>query len=451
MKQSLYKDKHVLIVGLAKSGMSAARLLHRLGANIIVNNGASSEGSTEEKELKQLGIPLHSGGHPLSLLEEKIDIIVKNPGIRYDLPLFEKAGELNIPIITEMEIAGRLCEGTMIAITGSNGKTTTSSLLHALLEEGGKKSYLAGNIGTVACEVSEQVKQDEFMVTEVSSFQLKGSPAFQPNIGIILNIFDAHLDYHGSKEDYVASKGKMFANMTEEEYALYNADDPEVTALAKQSNARLFPFSTTEILSEGACIKDGWMMFQNEPVMEMSKASLPGRHNHENMLAAAAAAMLSGVDRQAVENVLTTFSGIKHRLQYVGDVNGIRVYNDSKATNILSTQKAIEAFSDPVVLIAGGLDRGNEFDSLEAAFAGLKAVVAYGETKYKLADTAEKAGLSIVKIVDTLEEATAAAGAVAEAGDVLLLSPACASWDQFKTFEQRGDLFIQEINKQKKQ
>ncbi len=161
--------------------------------------------------------------------------------------------------------------------------------------------------------------------------------------------------------------------------------------------------------------------------------------------------MLSGVDRQAVENVLTTFSGIKHRLQYVGDVNGIRVYNDSKATNILSTQKAIEAFSDPVVLIAGGLDRGNEFDSLEAAFAGLKAVVAYGETKYKLADTAEKAGLSIVKIVDTLEEATAAAGAVAEAGDVLLLSPACASWDQFKTFEQRGDLFIQEINKQKKQ
>lgn len=451
MESSMYKNKHVLIVGLAKSGMSAARLLHRLGAHVTVNNGASSEGSVEEEELKRLGIPLHSGGHPLSLLEEKVDMVVKNPGIRYDLPLLERAAEMNIPVITEMEIAGHLCEGTMIAITGSNGKTTTSSLLHALFEQSGKTSYLAGNIGTVACEVAEKVKKDEFMVTEVSSFQLKGSPSFKPHIGIILNIFDAHLDYHGSKEDYIASKGKMFSSLTEDDYALYNADDVEVTALAEQSNAVLFPFSTAKVLTEGACIKDGWMMFNNEPVMEMSSASLPGRHNHENMLAAAAAAMLSGVSSEVVKKVLTTFQGIKHRLQYVGDVNGVRVYNDSKATNILSTQKAVEAFSDPVVLIAGGLDRGNEFDSLESTFAGLKALVAYGETKHKLADTAEKAGLNIVKIVDTLEEAAAAAANIAEPGGVLLLSPACASWDQFKTFEQRGDLFIQEINKQKKQ
>ncbi|MFB5660658.1 UDP-N-acetylmuramoyl-L-alanine--D-glutamate ligase [Alteribacillus sp. HJP-4] len=440
-----FQHKKILVLGLAKSGYAAARLIKQLGASVIVNDANDLSGSPEEKELKQLNIELVSGSHPLSLLDDGVEYIVKNPGIRYDNPLVKKALSFGIPVVTEVELAGMICEGSIIAISGSNGKTTTTSLIHEILQAGGTTSHIAGNIGKVACEIAQNVEQSEVMVTELSSFQLKGTKTFQPNIAVLLNIFDAHLDYHGGRKDYEMSKGKMFANMTKDDFAVYNADDPASAKLAEASEAVLVPFSVTKEVTEGAYVSGDMMYFRNIPVLSVHEAALPGRHNLENMLAAIAASMLYGAEAAHVKEVLMTFQGIRHRLQFAGEVEGRKVYNDSKATNMLSTQKAIEAFTDPVVLIGGGLDRGNEFNELIPHFQTLKGAVFFGQTKAKLADAAKKAGLEKVKTVESIEEAVTEAYQYTETGDILLLSPACASWDQFKTFEDRGEAFLTAI------
>ncbi|WP_240375174.1 UDP-N-acetylmuramoyl-L-alanine--D-glutamate ligase [Bacillus piscicola] len=440
-----FDGKKVLIIGLAKSGMAAARVLRKYGAVVVVNDAQDLRGSEEEKTLTGLGITLVSGSHPLELVDE-VEYVVKNPGIRYDNPLVQYALEKELPVVTEIELAGFLCRGDMIAISGSNGKTTTTHLIHDMLEESGKTAYLAGNIGKAACEVAEQVQKGEIMVTEVSSFQLKGTETFHPQTAVLLNIFDAHLDYHGSRHDYERSKGKLFRNMDPGNTAVYNSDDPVVTVLAKQSRAALLPFSTEGTNRGGAYVKDDIFYFQEEAILPVKEAALPGKHNQENMLAAIAAAMIHGADIASVQKVLRSFKGIEHRLQFLKTVDGRRVYNDSKATNILSTKKAIQAFENPIVLIAGGLDRGNSFTDLIPALQNVKAAVFYGETKQKLTEAAKKAGVPIVEAKETLADAVPAAFSHTDAGDVLLLSPACASWDQFKTFEERGNHFARAVD-----
>ncbi|WP_018921344.1 UDP-N-acetylmuramoyl-L-alanine--D-glutamate ligase [Salsuginibacillus kocurii] len=444
MKQiTTFNGKEVLVLGMAKSGVAAAKLLHQLGAYVTINDALPEEKLTNVEALRNQGIKVVAGGHPLSLVNEKLAAVVKNPGIPYHNSLVQAAEEKQVPVLTELELSYLVNEGRLIAITGSNGKTTTTTLIHEMLQASSQASHLAGNIGSVACEVAQQVKKSEVMVTEVSSFQLKGTASFCPDIAVWLNIYDAHLDYHGTKEDYIQSKAKIMRNLTSDSTFVYNVEDPVIASYAKESSASLLPFSNKRLLKEGISFVNGALYVKGEFLINEGDILLPGEHNHENMIAAVAAALESGATYAGIRNVLKTFTGVTHRLQYIGEVAGREVYNDSKATNVLATEKALSAFQTPVVLIAGGLDRGHHFHSLIEHMNHVKTVISYGETKEKWAEVASSAKCKYIRAVDTLDEAVTEAFEHSASGDVLLLSPACASWDQFATFEERGKHFIE--------
>ncbi|PFK40362.1 UDP-N-acetylmuramoyl-L-alanine--D-glutamate ligase [Bacillus cereus] len=442
-----YQNKNILVLGIAKSGYAAATLLKSLGANVIVNDGKPLADNVLAVELQAKGMDVVCGGHPLELLERNISLVVKNPGIPYSNPLLVAAKEKQIPIVTEVELAYRISKAPFVGITGSNGKTTTTMLTFEMLKEGQKHPVIAGNIGTVACEVAQTAKENEIVVTELSSFQLMGVETFQPKIAAFLNLFEAHLDYHGTKEEYGLAKANIFKNQTKADYSVINADDADVMALSENSKGQKVLFSATKVIEDGAYIKEDALYFKGEKVVDIKDIVLPGKHNLENILAAMSIAKLSGVANEAIIAVLKRFTGVKHRLEYVTTLNNRKFYNDSKATNMLATEKALSAFTQPTILLAGGLDRGNEFDDLIPYFEHVKAIVTYGQTAPKLVKAAQKAGLDMIETVDNLEEAVEKAYALSADGDVILLSPACASWDQFKTFEERGDIFIQAVHK----
>ncbi len=444
-----YKDKQILVIGLAKSGYSAAMLLHQLGATIIVNDIKPCEENKRAEELKRKGIDVVCGSHPLTLLEN-IELIVKNPGIRYDNPLIIEAEKRDIPIITEVELAWDVSEAEFIGITGSNGKTTTTMLVTKLLQADDKHPIEAGNIGTVVSDVATKATTKNVIVTELSSFQLMGTLEFRPKVSVLLNIFDAHLDYHGTKEAYIKAKAKLFVNQSQSDFIVYNYDDELVRSVVKKSHAIPIPFSRKKPLDRGAYIHGDAIYFNREHVASTDVIALPGAHNLENVLAAVATAKLYGVRNDSIERVLKTFQGAKHRLEYITSLNSRKFFNDSKATNILATEKAIRSFQEPVILIAGGLDRGNGFDELIPALQKhVKSVISLGETARKLQKTAQRAGVKQAEIVNTMEDAVASAYELSAAGDVILLSPACASWDEYKTFEERGDMFVNSVHKLK--
>lgn len=441
-----FVNKQVLVIGLAKSGTEAAKLLHELGAKVTVNDRKPYEDNLQAQELEKLGVSVVCGSHPTELINESTDYVVKNPGIRYDHPLVVKAIEMSIPVYTEVELAYLISEADMIGITGSNGKTTTTTYIGEMLKYGEKKPLLAGNIGSVACGVAKHATVNHEMVVELSSFQLMGIERFSPKIAVLLNIVEAHIDYHGTMEEYTYAKKKIFENQTKDDYLIYNADDPLVSEMVLEGKAKKVPFSTKKTLESGAWIDEGWIKVFDVKLIEAKNLSLPGEHNLSNALAAAAAALLGGADAKQVRHVLRTFAGVKHRLQYVGQVLERSFYNNSKATNVPATLTALRAFNQPVVLIAGGLDRGLSFDGLIPLLSeNVTKVVAYGETKAAIAEVAKKADVSSIATVSTLEEATRTAFEVSLAGEVILLSPACASWDQFSTFEQRGDEFTRVV------
>lgn len=441
------KGQTVLVLGIAKSGNAVSRLLLKYGAKVVVNDKNIIEPNSLGDELAKLGCEVYGGGHPVDLFEKyTFDMVVKNPGIPYHNVMIEEALRLGIPVRTEIEIAYLVCEAPIIGITGSNGKTTTTTLIFEMLKAGHKNPLIAGNIGEVASEVVQNAGKDQVMVTELSSFQLLGTEKFCPQIAVLLNLFDAHLDYHGTKEEYIRAKMRIFANQSKKEYAVINMDDPTVASLCAQIPATIVPFSTKQVEESGAYLADGAIFFQGEKIIDIGKIVLPGAHNLENILAAICAVKIYGASNEAIVKVLTTFRGVEHRLQFVKEWKGRKFYNDSKATNILATQKAIAAFSTPLILIAGGLDRGNYFDALVEGLGHVKALITYGETKEKLKMAGEAAKVSDIQMVENLTEAITEAVARSVEGDTILLSPACASWDQFKTFEQRGHMFVQLVN-----
>lgn len=442
-----YRNKKVLVLGLAKSGVSAALLLHELGALVTVNDLKPFSENPEAQSLLEKGIKVICGEHPEDLLDEGFQLVVKNPGIPYSNFLIEDAISRKIPVITEVELAYKISEAEFIGITGTNGKTTTTTLIFEMLKEGQKNPLIAGNIGTVASGVAKEATSENKIVIELSSFQLMGIREFRPHIAIITNLYEAHLDYHGTREQYVEAKKNIYKNQREEDFLILNFNQEECRQLAKETKATVIPFSTEEYLENGASVKDGYIYFNGEKVIEYSKVVLPGKFNLENILASVAAAKLTGVTNDAIEQVLTTFHGVKHRLQFVRDINGTLFYNDSKATNILATRMALTSFKQPIVLLAGGLDRGNGFDDLIPYLDNVKALITFGETKDKLIQTGEKAGIESLHAVNNVEEAVPLAYSLSQPGDVVLLSPACASWDQYKNFEIRGDIFINAVHK----
>ncbi|WNS77080.1 UDP-N-acetylmuramoyl-L-alanine--D-glutamate ligase [Bacillus sp. DTU_2020_1000418_1_SI_GHA_SEK_038] len=441
-----YRHKKILVLGLAKSGVAAASLLHKLGAFVTVNDYKPLSENMEAQSLLEEGITVICGEHPLGLLEEGFELIVKNPGIPYHNPMIVGAIEKRIPIITEVELAYHISEAPLIGITGTNGKTTTTTLIYEMLKEGGKHPLIAGNIGTVASEVAQGATRENTIVIELSSFQLMGINEFKPKIAILTNLYDAHLDYHGTRKEYVHAKANITSNQTNDDFFIVNAEQDDVLEIAAQSNATIIPFSVKNRLDSGVYLENGWIYFNDERVIATKDIALPGAHNLENILSAIAAAKLSSVNNEAIFKVLHTFKGVKHRLQFVMEHEGRKFYNDSKATNILATQNAISAFHDPIILLAGGLDRGNEFDELIPYFKNVKAVVTFGQTAPRIKSAAVQAGIKTIMHVDNVEKAVPVAYQLSEKGDVILLSPACASWDQYKTFEVRGDIFIQAVH-----
>lgn len=443
-----FNNKKVLILGLAKSGEAAARLLSRLGAIVTVNDGKAFEENPAAQSLLEEGIKVVCGSHPLELLDEDFAVMVKNPGIPYQNPMVEKAISKGIPVLTEVELAYLISEAPIIAITGSNGKTTTTTMIADVLNHGGKSALLSGNIGFPASEVAMTASQDDILTMELSSFQLMGIKDFHPHIALITNLMPTHLDYHGSFDAYIQAKWNIQNNMTADDVLILNAEQDQTKELAQKTQASLVYFSSKEKV-EGAYQEDGKLFYKGEYIMDAQSLGVPGLHNVENALATIAVAKLSGISNQAIAETLSSFGGVKHRLQKLGTIKDVAFYNDSKSTNILACQKALSGFdNNKVILIAGGLDRGNAFDTLITDIKGLKKMILLGESAEKMKVTAERAGVSYLEAKD-VADATRIAFEQAQPGDIILLSPANASWDMYPNFEVRGDEFIESFQQLK--
>ncbi|MFL1674240.1 UDP-N-acetylmuramoyl-L-alanine--D-glutamate ligase [Paenibacillus dendritiformis] len=462
-----YQGKRVVVLGLAKSGVSVAKTFHERGALVTVNDKKERHKCPEASELEALGICVVCGHHPDDLLDASVQLVVKNPGIPYSAPPVRQALALGIEVVTEVEVAYHLSPAPIIGITGSNGKTTTTTWVGNMLEAAGLRPIVAGNIGTPLCQAAGEAGADNVLVAELSSFQLKGTSEFRPRVASLLNLSETHLDYHGTMEDYVQSKARLFRNMANGDIAVLNAGDATCRALAPDIGARIWWVSSTRRVECGVYVEppypeasgegedeDRQLVYADEagelhPIIEVQEIGLPGRYNVDNALAAVAISIAAGAEPAALAEPLRSFRGVEHRLEYVGKVNGTSYYNNSKATNTKATLMALEAFEAPVVLIAGGLDRGLDFLELVPVLKErATAVVTMGETREILAAIAAKAGLTKVAVVDNVDNASDAvseavrlAAGYAKPGDVVLLSPACASWDMFPSYEERGRMF----------
>ncbi|PZE22653.1 UDP-N-acetylmuramoyl-L-alanine--D-glutamate ligase [Paenibacillus xerothermodurans] len=466
-----YRGQHVVILGLARSGVAVAKLFHEFGAIVTVNDKKELHLCPEAEELTALGISVICGGHPSDLIDERVQLVVKNPGIPYAIEPIQRAAELQIEVVTEVEVAYLVCQAPIIGITGSNGKTTTTTWIGLMLEAGGLKPIVAGNIGRALTEAALEAQPDNMLVAELSSFQLKGTGAFRPRIACLLNLYETHLDYHGTMDDYIESKAKLFANQTADDTAVLNWDDPVCRRIAAQVKSSVLPFSIQEELSFGLYVLPSYanhdvpaaersLVYGDRRgvlhnILAVSELGIPGTFNVENALAAASTAITLGVPIPMIAQVLRDFRGVEHRLEHVATKNGVVFYNNSKATNATATIKTIESFEErDIILIAGGLDRGADYSELLPVFKErVKGLVAIGQTKEKITHIAKLAGMSRVKTVDTandvqdvVDQAVREAVAMAKDGDVILLSPACASWDMFPSYEVRGSMFKQSVH-----
>ena len=447
MQYSGLQSKKVLVLGLAKSGVAASELLHELGAFVTVNDAKPFDANPEAQGLLAKGITVICGRHPEDLLDEGFELVVKNPGIPYSNPIVADAIRREVPVITEMELAYLVSEAPMIGITGTNGKTTTTTIIFEMLEKGNKQPLIAGNIGTVACGVAKEATAENVIVTELSSFQLMGTRTFKPKIAILTNLYDAHLDYHGTFEEYADAKFGVTRNQTEEDYFIFNNDQQVVRDYAAKSKAQTIPFTTKGRTEVGVSADKEAIYWNGERIIERSDIALPGQHNLENILCAVAACLVYGCELEAMKDVLATFGGVRHRMQFVRSWKGRKVYNDSKATNCLAAKSAIEAFEQPIVLLAGGLDRGHSFEELRESMSNVKTVVAFGETGLRFIEFAKSCGVANTIAATNVEDAVVYAADASKEGDVIILSPACASWDQYDSFEIRGDVFIDSVMK----
>jgi UDP-N-acetylmuramoylalanine--D-glutamate ligase len=403
------------------------------------------------------------GEHPPDLISHDVALLVKNPGIPYHVAPLVLAATLGIETVTEVEVAWHVC-GTrhVIGITGSNGKTTTTTWIGQVLDEAGMSTVVAGNIGRALSDVAANLNKNDWLVAELSSFQLMGTNSFAPHISVLLNFAETHLDYHGTMQNYVAAKAKLFMSQNAEDVAVINVDDERVCRLIPNMRAQIIPFSSQKTLEMGVFLRDGVIIARLLPGIESeevaivaaSELGIPGRHNVENALAVCAATLAAGVSVEVLRSCLRSFRGVEHRLEWVAEKAGVRYYNDSKATNPQATIKAIDGFAGNVVLVAGGLDRGSDYIELLDIFREkVKVVVTIGQTRDKLTHVAQIAGVPRFIAVDgpgeagrTLREAVRLAASWAEPGDVVLLSPACASWDMFTSYEERGRIFKESVH-----
>lgn len=448
----MFKDKKVLILGLSKSGTAAAKILNKYGANVTVNEiKEKKQCSREVEDLENTGVKVVNGYCDQGLVHPDLDFIVKNPGIPYHQSQVMKAREMNIPVVTEVEIGFQLGKQNLIGITGTNGKTTTTMLVHDIFTKAKMDCALAGNIGHPLVEQVETHSPQTHMITELSSFQLQGIQYFRPHIGCLLNITPAHLDYHGSMDDYSNAKLNLFKNQTKEDFAIL-----PIAYQNLKCEASTYYFSADQEVPCGVMVKNNAFIFKSvngeeKEICSLNELRLPGKHNAENAAAAICISVLSKVPNEAIISALNHFEGAEHRLEWVTNSNGVRYYNDSKATNPLATKTALDAFKDSIIHIAGGKERGEDFDILTDHYTRkVKAGIYIGETASRMADFAYTHGVNQVRIVETMKEAVTFATWIAKPGDTILLSPGCASWDMYDSFEKRGEEYKKEVKNQSK-
>jgi UDP-N-acetylmuramoylalanine--D-glutamate ligase len=437
------KDKRVLVVGLGKSGVASALFLKDRGARVTVSDTKSGDELRNEiPVLLDHGITVETGGHGERTFRGQ-DLIVVSPGVPVDAPLLQQARSLGEIVIGEIELAAQFLPGPIVAITGSNGKTTTTTLTGEILTAGGLSTLVGGNIGTPAISLAERAKPETVIVLEVSSFQLETIQTFHPKIAVVLNVTPDHLDRHRTFEAYVDAKARMFENQQGNDFAVLNADDPTCVAMAERTRAQVFWFSRQKEVKLGAWVREGNILFRDEErqreIMLASEIPLKGAHNLENVLAAVCAGALMGCAPEKIRQAVREFKAVEHRLEFVATIRGVDYYNDSKATNVDATIKALESFPGDIHLILGGKDKGSDYSVLNDLLRErVKRVYTIGAAAEKIESQIKG---TEVEHAETLENAVRKANAAAEAGDVVLLAPACASFDQFRSYEHRGKVF----------
>jgi UDP-N-acetylmuramoylalanine--D-glutamate ligase len=437
------KGKRVLVVGLARTGVATALFCAARGARVTATDSQSASQLAEVlAKLQDAGVVCEVGAHSEQLFVQQ-DLIVASPGVPADAPALVAARAQGVTAWSEIELASRFLLGKLIGITGSNGKTTTASLVAHILRSAGFPTILAGNIGTPLIAGVDESRDDSVTVAELSSFQLELTDQFRPNISMFLNLTPDHLDRHRTMEAYGAAKAKIFANQTREDSAILNADNAATTAHAPEGPS-VYWFSRKKPVELGAFVKDGDVVFrgvgQEEKILRMEGIPLVGAHNLENVLAAVVAAKMAGADSGAIGHAVSTFTGVDHRLEFVAEIGGVLYYNDSKATNVDATQKALESFDGRVIVILGGKDKDSDYRTLRKDLRqrSIRALL-IGSAADKIAS--HIAGSVALELVGTLEHAVQRAEQIAHAGDVVLLAPACASFDQFENYEHRGRVF----------
>jgi UDP-N-acetylmuramoylalanine--D-glutamate ligase len=436
-------NKRVLVVGLGKSGVASALFMKAHGARVTVSDTKSGDELRNEiPVLLDHGITVETGGHGDRTFHGQ-DLIVVSPGVPVDAPPLVQARALGETVIGEIELAANFLPGPIIAITGSNGKTTTTALTGEIMTAAGLPALVGGNIGTPAISLAERATPETVIVLEVSSFQLETIQTFRPRVAVVLNVTPDHLDRHRTVEVYVAAKTRIFENQQTSDFAVLNADDPTCVAMAAQTRAQVFWFSRQKEVQQGAWVRDGKIVFRDaaaqKEIMQVAEIPLKGAHNLENVLAATCAGMLMGCTPEKVRQAVRDFKAVEHRLEFVATIRGVDYYNDSKATNVDATIKALESFPANIHLILGGKDKGSDYTVLnELLRQRVKRVYAIGAAAAKIESQIK--GAEIVH-AETLENAIRKASAAAQPGDTVLLAPACASFDQFKSYEHRGRVF----------
>lgn len=440
----MFQNKKILILGMARSGYEAAKYLSKLDNTVVLNDGKEEKKQNEAQvnELKSLGVELIFGSHPDQLLDSSFDYLIKNPGVPIDHKYVLKAKELGIEVINEVEMAYRMLprDVTLVGITGTNGKTTTTTLTYNILKEAFKERvHLAGNIGYPLCSILDKLKKDDIIVMEVSCQQGENIKEFKPHIGLFTNIDQAHIDFMKTFEHYKEVKKRMFYNQTSEDIAILNMENEEIMKELKNIKSITKYFSSKNEIN-GAYVKNGIIYYYDEEVMKVSDIKIPGVHNLENCLGAMMIAKEFNVSNEIIDKVLSEFTGVEHRLEYVDTVNDVRYYNDTEATNIKCSQIALSSFSEPTTIILGGLERGQNFDDLIPFMNNVKNIIAIGQCRERVKEFGDK--LSIPTYVyEKLEDGFKKSVEVTEKGGIVLLSPASASWDQYKECEIRGAEF----------
>lgn len=435
----MFENKKIFILGMARSGYEAAKLLSDYNNEIIVTDGKEQK---EEivSELESLGVKVIITSDQLSLLDDSFDYVIKNPGIKYDNPVVVKAKELGIKVINEVEMAYSFLDKSVniIGVTGSNGKTTTTTLISEFMKNSFDNVYLGGNIGIPLSNFVRDIKPNSYLVLEISDHQLCDMYDFKTNVSVLTNITPTHLDFHKSYEVYQMTKKKIFNNHTSDDLAVINKDDEVSMKITDdiKSTKVYYGHDKTNL----AYYDEEGIYYDGKLVIKLDDIILKGKHNYQNIMGAIIAVKKYGVTDEVIQKVLKEFKGVEHRLEYVDTINGVTYYNDSKATNCVSTITALNSFDKPTILLLGGYDRGHSFHDLDDSMKNVKCVVCFGETKNRIEEFCNDLNIRCYKN-DTLKEAMNVVKDICTPGDVVLLSPACASWDQYDKFEDRGDEF----------